>query len=233
MDVLDFLLSGVAIVLALTVGVFVLPVAGIVLGIRWIWRHARGDKGKSLGPGSAQPYAFLEEYASKKDVEQVASAYVEDETLGPYAQNVLKTFEDAERRRTGIFSILEQEFGTTSLTWDKFSAPVEVTLETIQRNAAQIANRIQAFDAKEFRRMGRLQNAGAYDENSPETKRLLVMNATLEEMDDIQAANNRLITELEHLQAELTKMSGAGYDTETEQLAAEISKLAEETKYYA
>jgi uncharacterized protein YukE len=59
------------------------------------------------------------------------------------------------------------------------------------------------------------------------------MNATLEERDDIQAANSRLITELEPLQAELTKMSGAGYDTETEQLAAEISKLAEETKYYA
>lgn len=229
-DILDVLFTVVAAILVIPIGVVVLPVAAIVLLVRWLWK--RSHPAKVLGDGGAQAYAFLEEGATAEAVARTANGYVDDAVLGPHAQQVITTFEMAERRRKGIISILEEEFGTNSLTWDKFSTPVEVAMDGILHNAIQIVNRIQAFDSKDYQRMGRIQAAGGYNDDSTETKRLEVMRSTLDEMGDIQSANDRLLSELERLQVELGRMSGAGYDTETDEIAAEIAKLAEETKYY-
>ena len=79
---------------------------------------------------------------------------------------------------------MEQEFSKESLTWDKFSGPVDGGFDAIVRNAAQIANRMQAFDSAEYLRMDRIEKAGGYDSQSNEVSRLEVMRATLKEMDE-------------------------------------------------
>ena len=235
MDLLDGIftavLGGVGIILVIFGAPIIAVIVGVVLLGRFIYRRVRGPKAIT-GQVGGKAYAFLEEEASQDKVVGAVQPLADDAVLGQYAQDVLATFEAAEVRRKGIFSILEQEFGTTSLTWDKFSAPVNVALDAILHNSVQLANHMQAFDSKEFQRMGRLEKAGAYKEDSVEVKRLATMRSTLEEMDEIQAANDRLLAELERLQSELTKMSGAGYDSQTEEIAAELNKLAEETKYY-
>ena len=80
--------------------------------------------------------------------------------------------------------------------------------------------------------MSRIEKAGGYGEDSDEVRRLGMMRETLAEMDGIQQANDKLLMELEKLQKELTTLASAGYDNETDAIAAEIRKLAEETHYY-
>lgn len=231
MDVADVIVTVIGVVLALTVGIVALPIAAVVLLVRWIWRKAHGDK--ALPPSGKQAYAYLEDGASQDAIMHVVSGYVDDVVLGPYAQGVLATFDTAELRHRGIFSILEDEFTRDSLTWDKFSVPVDVAIEGILHNATQLANRIQAFDSKEYQRMGRIERAGGYDEGRSEVKRLGVMRETLKEMDQIQTANDQLLAELENLQAKLASMSGADVGKETDQIIEEIRQLAEDAKYYA
>lgn len=213
-------------------------VAGIAGGIIWgIGKSSGWGKSgtKQLKSTSPAPYAYLDVEAgvTQESVTKVVSGYVADEALGPYAQGVLSTFDRAELRRQGIFSLLKQEFEEGSLTWDKFSTPVNVALDGILRNAAQLANRMQAFDSKEYLRMSRIEKAGGYSSDSDEVRRLDLMRETLAEMDSIQQANDKLLLELEKLQKELTTLASAGYDNETDAIAAEIRKLADETHYYA
>lgn len=229
--VFTLVLVVVALVLAIPLGVIALPIAGVVLGARALWR--RSHPANQLPQGSAAPFAYLEEDdATQEAVIKVVAPYADDEVLGPYAQGVLGTFQMADRRMQGIFSILREEFDQSSITWDKFSVPVEAANGKIVHNAAQLANRIQAFDSKEFLRMGRLERAGAYGDDRPEVTRLKTMRSSLKEMDNIQAANDKLLTELERLQAELTTMAGAGYASSTDEIIEEIRKLAEDTQYY-
>lgn len=229
LDIADVIVTAIVVLLAIPLGIVVLPIAAVVLIVRWAWRRAHP---KSALPPSAQPYAYLEDDATQDAVVRTITPYTEDAVLGPYAQGILDTFAAAERRKKGIFSILEDEFSKSSLTWDKFSAPVEVAFEKVVYNAAQIANRMQAFDSKEFQRMGRIEKAGGYSDDRPEVQRLATMRSSLEEMDRIQQKNDRLLTELEKLQAELTTMAGAGYATATDEVIEEIRKLAEDTQYY-
>lgn len=227
------ILAGIGIVgLVVVFHKYVLAIVAIVavaIAARVIYKKTRPPKVLE----AAKNYAYLEEDVSREKIATVVEPYKEDAVLAPYAQGVLDSFVNAELRRKGIFSIMEQEFDRSSLTWEKFSAPVETALDSIRHNNLQIANYMQAFDSKEYQRMGRLRDAGAYKEDSTEIKRLATMAETLDKMDEIQKGNEQLLMELERLQAELTRMSGAGYDAETEEIAAEISKLAEETKYYA
>lgn len=222
-------------ILFVVLGVLALGVVAFVGGgmIWGIGRSAGWGKGKKdLPEAKKQPYAYLdEEKASQASIEKIARGYVDDGALQEQARAVLATFEQAELRRKGIFSIMEQEFEKGSLTWDKFAAPVGVALEGIQRNATQIVNRMQAFDSAEYLRMSRIDQAGGYDDESNEVARLKVMRETLAEMDAIQKKNDRLLAELERLQAELTKLTGSSDDTDN--IVEEIQRLSEDTKYYS
>lgn len=209
----------------------VLLVAGVVWGIGKSAGWGK-SKGRELKEAQKRPYAYLDEQkATQESVKKVVSSYANDGALGPYAQDILETFKQAELRRKGIFSILEHEFEKGSLTWDKFAAPVEVALDGITSNAAQIANRMQAFDSSEYLRIKRISDAGGYAEDARELQRLSVMNATLDEMQSLQGDNDRLLLELERLQAELTKLTGSS--TTTDQIAEEIQNLTNDTKYYS
>lgn len=222
-------LGGVALTVLLVV------VGGVIWGVGSAAGWGKSRK-RELGPAkSKKPYAYLDtsKDLNKDSVLKIVEGYVDDETLGSRARGVVSTFDTAELRRKGIFSILGQEFDQGSITWDKFSAPVDVAIEGITRNAAQIANRMQAFDAAEYRRMDRIERAGGYGEQRTELERLAVMRASMGEMDEFQHANERLLVELEKLQAELTKLTGAGFENDTDQIAEEIRKLTDETHYYA
>lgn len=193
----------------------------------------KGSKPKAIGTTArrALPRAYLDvDAASQQDVEKIVNAYLEDAVLGGHAQAVTDTFARMQTCRTGIFMLLEQEFDKNSLTWDKFSAPVEVAFDGVVRNSAQIANRLLTFDSAEYQRMDRIDQAGGYDDESNEVARLKVMRETLREMDKYQANNDRLLTELEGLRKELMALTGSV--TDTNQIIEEIQQLADDTKYY-
>lgn len=222
-------------------GIVAIVVVGL-LGVGIVWgvgnaagwgktnpqKALKGSQKKSL---PAYSLLDVDGNLSQKDVLKVVSPYADDEALGTYAQSVIDIFNKADLRRKGIYSLMEQEFSKESLTWDKFSGPVDGGFDAIVRNAAQIANRMQAFDSAEYLRMDRIERAGGYDPQSNEVSRLEVMRATLKEMDELQARNEELLGELERLQAELTKLTGSSIDNN--EALEEIQRLSEDAKFYA
>lgn len=227
--------------LLLGLGVAGLVILGIVTGgVVWGVGHAAGwgnSKQKKALKAAEQPrpYAYLDttEGATVASVTKVARGYASNEALGSRAEAVIRTFERSELLRKDILSILERQFQKGSLTWDKFAAPLDVALEGILNNGAQITNRMQAFDAAEYLRLDRIDRAGGLENKETEVQRLEVMRASLDEMDGIQGSSDRLVLELEKLQAELNKLSGEDAGTSTDQIAEEIHDLVEETHYYA
>ena len=225
----------------LGLGVVGIVILGLITGgIIWGVGNAAGwgkSKQKKALKAAEQPrpYAYLDttEGATVESVTKVARGYESNEALGSRAQAVIRTFERSELLRQDILSILERQFQKGSLTWDKFSAPLDVALEGILNNGAQITNRMQAFDAAEYLRLDRIDHAGGLEGKDTEVERLQVMRASLAEMDSIQGSSDRLVLELEKLQAELNKLSGEDAGTSTDQIAEEIHNLVEETHYYA
>jgi hypothetical protein len=235
MDVFDHLFNGIVIVLGLVLSIAALPVAlpiaGVVLLVRWLIRRSRGDN--ALPAGSAKAYAYLDDTkATPESVAKVVLPFEEDTVLGPYAKGVLGALNKAELRRKGIYAVLEEEFEKATITWDKFSVPVDKALDRIVHKAAQLANLIQAFDSKEYQRLGRLEQAGVL-KNGTDTEQLRVMNSNLNEMDKLQDDNDKLLLELDKLQAELTRLATAGYDSRTDAIIDEIRTLTDDTHYYA
>lgn len=231
LDVLDFLVSAIAIVLVIAFGIVVLPIAAVVLLVRWLYKRARGEKATPPRGSASKATALLDDDATQAEVVATASNLTDDEVLGTYAQNVLATLETAERRRVQIFSVLDNEFEEGSLTWEKYHAPVEVALDRVRQNTIQIVNRLQSVDSKEYQRMGRIERAGGYAADAPEVGRLETMRATLDDTTAFAKANDQLLAELEKLQAELTKLTGSA--TDTDEIIAEIKRLADDTKYYS
>ncbi len=223
------------------VGIVAIVVIGLIgAGVIWGVGNAAGwGKGnsqkalKSSQKKSLPAYSLLDVDGklSQKDVLKVVTPYADDEALGTYAHAIMDAFNKAELRKKGIYSLMEQEFSKESLTWDKFSGPVDGGFDAIVRNAAQIANRMQAFDSAEYLRMDRIERAGGYDPQSNEISRLEVMRTTLKEMDELQARNEQLLGELERLQAELTKLTGSSVDNN--EVLEEIQRLSEDAKYYS
>lgn len=220
-------------------GVVALAFAGIFVG-GTIWGIGRsagwGKSNKALKPAGKRtslPHAYLDLDGdiARTDVEKIVAPYEDNEALGTYAQGIISTLDQAEARRKGIFSRLEQEFDKNSLTWDKYSAPVDVAVKGVLHNAAEEANLMAAFDASEYLRMDRIDRAGGYDDNSTEVARLKVMRESLASMSGLQKRNDSLLLELERLESELAKLTGSSNDTD--QIIEEIQRLTEDAQYYA
>lgn len=219
---------GGAVVAALLVG-------GIVWGIGRSAGWGNSGKKQLAAAKQPKPYAYLDadKGLSKKRVIEVAQSYTANEALGIYAQDVIETFNRSEVLRNDIGALLSKEFEEGSLTWDKFSVPVESACEGILSNATQIVNRMQAFDSAEYLRLNRIERAGGLEGKQTDQHRLEVMRSSLDEMGTIQQANDRLLLELEKLQAELNKLSGEDVESATDVIAAEIRELVDDTHYYA
>ena len=183
----------------------------------------------------ARDYEYLdvEGGATAESISHAMGAYEGAPYVGEYARGIISTLKKADFRRKGLDAALEREFEQNTITWDKFTAPIEVAMDGILRTCAQLGNRVQGFDIAEYERLKRLVRAGACEEGSSKWQRWQLFENTLAEMDELQRANEQLLFELEKLQDELTKLGGKSGGSSTDEIAEEIRKLAEEAKYYS
>ena len=210
---------GAILIVLLIVGAVI--AAGLVGGAIWGvsrssgWIDAKSEKALRAAKDKQKAYAYLDASTdvSPDAVKKVCATYVNDPVLGSYADDVLKTFAREENRKAQL---------------------IEITAEAaLTSNAAQIANHMQAFDSKEFDHLGRMDRAGALNGKETERKRLWNLQKELAKMDELQASNEKILVELEHLQSELNQMSAHGLTAGTDEVLEEIKRLADEAKYYA
>jgi hypothetical protein len=230
---------GAILIVLLIVGAVI--AAGLVGGAIWGvsrssgWIDAKSEKALKAAKDKQKAYAYLDASTdvSPDAVKKVCATYVNDPVLGSYADDVLKTFAREENRKAQLIEIINAEFEPNSLTWDKYSVPLDTAEAALTSNAAQIANHMQAFDSKEFDHLGRMDRAGALNGKETERKRLWNLQKELAKMDELQASNEKILVELEHLQSELNQMSAHGLTAGTDEVLEEIKRLADEAKYYA
>lgn len=230
-------------ILGAIVGIVVVAAVG---GFVWGIGSSSGwwGKGRGLPAGerpvrprmgaSPQPAGYLdaEGQASPREILAIVGNRMGDPLLGPYAATVSETLSKADFQRDGIYAVMEREFGEGSLTWDKFSVPVDIALDGIRANAARMANRMRGIDSGEYLRLSRLADAGAVKPGSPQEASLAATGEALAELDRLSDANARMLAELDRLQSELSNMSGAHEIGTTDEIVEELRILADDAKEY-
>ena len=181
--------------------------------------------------------------ARAEQIVAVMQQYEDDDLMGQRAAGVIETLESAERRRKSLLAELDGTFQRNTISWDRFATPAQAALDTILRNAAHLANRIQSFDKASYQRLERdmarqrqstTQSAGPVQDvhNSTRAERLRLYREMLASLDAIQETNDGLLLELDKLAAELGTLSSAGTSDGSDLIIEEIRRLVDEAKYY-
>ena len=197
------------------------------------WRQERE-------PASQRPksyeYLDVDSGATPEHISKVMRTYVDDMVVGTYAQDVIDALDAAEFRKRSLHGEIDSKFAEGSISWSRFANTADSALDAIVRNCALLANRVQAFDTVEYVRLEQFFRSGGHsgDEASDRARlqRWKLLEDTRKEMDDIRATNEGLLLELGKLSAELGKLTSTVSHDESAQIAEEVSKLVDETKYY-
>lgn len=176
--------------------------------------------------------------ATAETISAVMRGYVNDAVLARRARAVIDTLESAEHRRGSLFAELDGTFQRGTISWDKFAGPAYAALDSVLRNSALLANRIQAFDSAGYLRLREdmaAEAAGGDDErhhSETRQRRWELYREMLESLDTLQDTNEGLLLELDKLAAELSTINGPGQGENSDQIIEEIRRLVDEAKYY-
>ena len=163
-------------------------------------------------------------------ITEVMRRYEGDAILGERATAVIETLKSADRRCKSLFATLDGTFQRNTISWDRFATPAQAGLDTILRNAATLANRIQAFDTVSYQRLVRDAERLHDERSASREERLRLYREMLGKLDALQETNDGLLLELDKLSSELSQVSGT--DDASDLIIEEIRRLVDEAKYY-
>ncbi len=217
----------------------VVVIALIVWGIRRAYYSFKGDEYRPLIGGKVQheyEHQDVSNGATSASIERVLRRYQRVETVGKYAHAGISALESERKKTANFYGVLEGKFPKTSLSYSKFSVAAEATHDTILRNCASLANRVQVFDFVEYRRVERAHRNSKYRTDVAPSEMQLekynLMHASIDEMDAIIASNDKLLLELDKLTAEIGLIDNVDTTERSEEIVEEIRTLIDETKYY-
>ena len=213
-------------------------VFGIFYVCRRIYFAMRGEEYVPLIKRKAGPYDHqdVEAGSDAESIGKVLSRYARYDTVGKFAYAGKKALEDMKLKSDSFYATLDSKFARGSLSWDKFSVAATGVEQTILRNCALLANRVQTFDRDEYRQLTRQIRNAAYHQGTPlapvQQQKWQLLKASIADMEAIIDSNEHLLFELDKLASELDKLQNAGFTEESEKLLEEIRTLIDETKYY-
>ena len=241
MDVFQILFNLAIAAGVISVGVVVAIAFVIAYGARHVYYAIRGEEYVPLlGSGKKYEYEHQDIHAgsTSKSIRKVLDNYSRLDIVGKYARSGIAALDDDERKRAHFMAVLDKKFQPHSLSWDKFAVAADSTHEAVLENCATLANRIQVFDRNEYRRADRTRRSSTYRKKTemldPVTAdKLRVMQSSMNDMDGLVTANQQLLVELDKLTLELSKLTDAGANENSERIVEEIRTLIDETKYYS
>ena len=170
------------------------------------------------------------------ELTEVLKRYVSAPVVGEYASTAMDEIARADKKKKSLHDIVSGKFQKGTLSWDKFIAVIDSACQTVYKNAALLANRVQAFDVDEYRKVSKMIGSNAYkqdeipDEVQEEQWKLL--QNSLADMRGVVAANERLLLELDKFSIELGQLESASSSDQNNEMLEEIRTLVSETKYY-
>ena len=226
---MDDLLSVVGVITLIALIGFALFVALIV----WAVRKAMA-KAKTIGQPPEYEHIDTEGQISDERVKSILKRYTHRYAVSDLARAGINSLESAAHKRDSFYATLDSKFKTGTISWDRFAVGADTAFTAIQRNTAQLANAIQAFDSDEYRRMERQFN-GVKPADMPDAtqaERWGMLQGRLDGMKEIVDGNQKMLLELDRLEAELGKLESTERSAESDDILAEIHTLTEEMKYY-
>ena len=227
---MDELMTVVGGVLVFALVVFIL----IVVLIVWAVRKAMA-KAKTIGKAPEYEHIDTDGQISDEQVISVLKKYTHRYAVGDLARSGINSLESVARKRDSFYAALDAKFQPETITWDRFAVGADSALSAITKNTAELANGIQAFDSDEYRRIERMaKSAGAGQTALDETmqERWGMLNGRLDGMREIVAGNEKMLLEMDKLEAELGKLESTERVDRGEEILQEIRTLSEEMKYY-
>ena len=174
--------------------------------------------------------------STEDDIARVMRSYVDDPVLGERAVSVIQTLESLRRRKQSLSAELDATFQRGSLSWERFAAPIQAGFDALLRNAALLANRIQAFDTagyvRLFKSVQRDATGGLHTGADKRSQRLQLYQDMLLSLDNLQETNDGLLFELEKLAGELADVQRSEDASDESATLDEIRRLVDEAKYY-
>ena len=167
---------------------------------------------------------------------KVMNRYAKADVVGPIASAAKSELEAATRKQEDLHAIIESKFVKNTITYDKFASVVDAAIATVTKNSLVLANRIQTFDARDYRHIEQALSSGSYrtdgiPDEIQENKGRIYAKA-MEDMNAIVEANERLMLELDRFAAEISALDSADNAAENSAILEEVRQLIEETKFY-
>ncbi len=206
----------------------------VVFLVRKVMAWARKD---TLGAGK-QLYLDQEKGADPSDIQRSLRSYLHARGIGSRARAVSNQVKSAQEKQRNLNSVIQAKFPEGTISWMKFNSAVETAANVLMRNCTVLANRINAFDVRDYQSLERANSAlvsstvkiaGPTDVKG---ERLQLMNSSIATMDEIIEANERLLLELDKLSIELGAIGLEESDARTASMLEEIQSLSEQAKYY-
>ena len=223
-------------------GLYALVLVGLTVGIALPAciarvRNSRGQEGKTKAAESV--YFDLSDEDSLPDEQELVEALSARFTVwhvGKQAKVVISQLDVGSAARARLREIIDSRFEPGSMTNEKFSGPVEAAYKALVRNSAELSNRIQDFDGREYSRMRKLMDGVSYKQDvvpdSIQEARWAALSREYDSIEAIVKANKLILAEFSKLEKELLTLSEGDISAGSEKLAEELDELASHVKYY-
>ena len=227
----EFLMGALAF-LAIGGAISVGTVALLVFGFRKVMKWARQD---TLG-GNKQLYLDQDTEPDPQDIQRSLRTYLHARGIGTRARAASNQVRAAVEKRNNLTIVIESKFPPGTLSHTKFMSAVDTAYNVLLRNCAIIANRINFFDVRDYQMLERANSSVLPSRTAApkdiQQERLELMNMSIQTLDNIIAANEKLLLELDKLAIELGTVGLESSETNTNDMLDEIGVLTEQTRYY-
>lgn len=177
-----------------------------------------------------------EEDVSADDVKRALATFEKTAVVGPLAKQATSEVESAQRKHALLHESIANKFQEGSLTWQKFADVIDAATGAVVHNSALLARRIQAFDVEDYNKNARNTITGLFNRSTvPESLRQekrAVYEASLDDMREIIAANEKLLIELDKFSFEMGQLEASENAGENTRLLEEVNTLVEQAQYY-
>lgn len=159
--------------------------------------------------------------------------YLDMNTSTDFFRNLLyemvKLIEQFGKKQNTLFAMLQNRFDGGTLSYNKFSAPVEDIRNRILKLIDNLVTRMEAFNEEEFvQKISALQSKGRYDE-AKEYEELQDEYAKYAE--GVDKVLNNAVLRLDRLILEMAKLSDSELQTACESLR-DMDEVIQSTKLY-
>ena len=173
---------------------------------------------------------------SLEQISAVLERYTTTDVVSSIAKSAVREIAAVQRKRSALENVIAGKFERNSMSYDRFMTAVNQAADTIEKNAASLANRLQSFDVVEYRHLATIMQTGSYRrDNIPDEiqhEQASLYQQQYSEMQSIITANEGLLLELDKFSNELAQLDASQLSGDNSAILDELKRLSEEARYY-